>query len=86
LHSAVLDDVDFERLPEVARCHLMLIWILASRVDNVIPLDRLWIARKIAAAEPVDLELLVDRGYLEVCNGEGAPLHGAARNKALARC
>lgn len=86
LHSSVLDDLDFEMLPDVVKGHLMLIWLLASRTDNTLPVDSSWITRKIGANTVVNIALMVERGYLEVCNGEGKPLSGAARNRALAKC
>lgn len=85
-HTSTLDDREFERLPGTTKGQIMMIWLLASRTENVLPVDRGWIAKKIGTSEPLDLELIVSEGYLELCNGEGVPLTGAARSKALSRC
>jgi len=84
-HTETLDNRHFEKLPAATKCHIMLIWLLAARTDNEIAIDREWIAKKIGAAEHVDLEGIVRTGYLEVCNGEGTPLSGAARDRALTK-
>lgn len=83
-HASTLDNRPFENLPGHTKGQIMLIWLLASRTENMIAIDRGWIAKKIGAAEFVDLELMIEKGYLEVCNGEGTPLSGAARDKTLA--
>jgi hypothetical protein len=64
LHSAMMDDYEFAQLPEVARFHLMGIWVLASKTGNKIPADPEWIARRINAQSPVDIELLVSSGFV----------------------
>ena len=85
-HTSVLDDPHFEKLPVSAKAHIMLIWLLASRTDNVLPLDSKWIGGRIGANERVDLELLVDKGYLEVIDEEGVALAAKAAAKALMGC
>jgi hypothetical protein len=64
LHAAVLDDYEFGRLQDASKMHLMGLWILASKCDNHIPADPLWIAKRIGANSPVDLEVLVRAGFL----------------------
>ena len=64
LHSAVLDDYEFGRLQDASKMHLMGIWVLASKCDNKIPADPLWIAKRIGANSPVDLEVLITAGFL----------------------
>jgi hypothetical protein len=65
LHAAMMDDYDFAQLPEVARFHLMGIWVLASKTGNKIPADPEWIERRINAQSPVDLELLITAGFVK---------------------
>lgn len=65
LHASLLDDYQFGRLRDASKMHLMGIWVLASKTDNKIPNDPEWIARRIGATEPVDLEALVMAGFLE---------------------
>ncbi len=64
LHSSVLDDYEFGRLQDASKMHLMGIWVLASKCDNKIPADPLWIAKRIGANSPVDLEVLIAAGFL----------------------
>jgi hypothetical protein len=65
-YASLLDDDDLERLPEIAQLHLFKMWLLASRKQNAIPVDSTWIAKKIGATSPVDIELLVSSGYCEL--------------------
>lgn len=65
LHAALLDDYDFIQLPDDAKGHLMLLWVLASQMDNKIPFDLAWITQRIGARTPVDIEELILRGFLE---------------------
>lgn len=73
LHAEVLDDYAFACLQDASKVHLMLIWVLASRMDNRIPNDPAWIARKINATETVDVDALVSAGFIEVCGEDGGP-------------
>ena len=66
-HLAVLDDYEFSRLPDDAKAHLLLIWLLAARCDNRIPHDAEWIAQRIGVQEEnLQIELLVEGGWLFV--------------------
>lgn len=64
LHRDVLDDYDFDGLTEIQQCHLMKIWLLAAKLNNKIPADPKWIARKIGAQSKVDIDQLVTSGFL----------------------
>jgi len=64
LHRHILDDYEFEHLTEVQQCHLMKIWLLASKLDNKIPDDPDWVAKKIGAKNKVQLDQLVAVGFL----------------------
>lgn len=64
LHAAVLDDYAFACLPDESKAHLMLLWLVASQVDNKIPWDDRWIASKVQASSSVDIEALVNAGFL----------------------
>ncbi len=66
-HLAVLDDYQFSRLPDAAKAHLLLIWLLAARCDNRIPYDAGWIAQRIGVEEKnLQIERLVEGGWLFV--------------------
>ena len=66
MHTSLLDDYEFQRLPDGAKWQLLLLWLVAARQDNHIPDDREWLA-SLFHVDPDDLEidLLVDRGWLE---------------------
>lgn len=64
LYVALLDDYAFATLPDASKAHLVAIWLLASRYQNRIPLDREWIAARINATEPVDLDRLERAGFI----------------------
>lgn len=64
LHRTLLDDYAFSRLQDASKAHLMLIWLLASQMDNKIPYDDVWIGRKIGATDHVDIKSLIDSGFL----------------------
>ncbi len=63
-YNTTLDDYDLGKLPDAAKAHLFAIWLLASRNNNQIPYDPTWVANKINATSPVDLELLSKTGFI----------------------
>lgn len=65
LYNKLLDDYEFGLLPDASKGHLLAIWLLASRFNNVIPLDPKWVASRINANSPVDLTILRGAGFIE---------------------
>ena len=67
LYLSLLDDYEFQKLPDATKAHLLLIWLLAARCDNRIPYDAEWIAQRIGVqAENLQIERLVEGGWLFV--------------------
>jgi hypothetical protein len=64
LYNSTLDDYEIGHLPDAVKAHLIAIWLLASRYDNKIPYDSEWISGKINATVPVDLENLIELGFI----------------------
>jgi hypothetical protein len=64
LYRDTLADYAFSRLHDASKMHLVGIWLLASEAHGRVPADPEWIARRIGATEPVDLQALVDAGFL----------------------
>lgn len=64
LYNSLLDDYEFAALPDASKGHLLAIWLLASRYQNRIPADPVWIQRRINANSPVELQTLVRLGFL----------------------
>jgi hypothetical protein len=65
LYKTVLDDYEYTCLQDASKLHLILIWILASQFENRLPYDSRWIGQRIHATEDVDLDALVDAGFIE---------------------
>lgn len=66
LHNQLLENYDFECLPDASKAHLLCIWLLASRTENKFINDSRWIGRKIGANTEVDTKVLVDSGFLQL--------------------
>ena len=75
LHNHLLDDYEFEMLGDAAKGHLLCIWMLASRTKNEMPLDDKWITKKIGASTKVNLEALINAGFLILEHDASTPLH-----------
>jgi hypothetical protein len=84
LYNEMLDDYEFGRLQDASKMHLIAIWLLASRSDNVLPYDPEWIARRINATSKVNLDQLVDAGFIV----PNQPLHNTEQDASgpLAKC
>lgn len=66
LHAGLLEDYDFECLPDASKLLAICIWMLASRVGhNKIPNDLPWLTRKLPIKAKIDLTPLIDAGFLE---------------------
>ena len=67
LYTKLLDDYDFEALPDSGKLHLLLIWLLAAKAANgPLPYDSAFIKRRLGVAGKVDLEVLKSRGFIEL--------------------
>jgi len=85
-YNTVLDDYELGCLPDASKAHLFAIFLLASRSDNKIPYDAGWVAGKINATDPVDLDLLLEAGYIQRKPAENLEIQGMEQHasKALA--
>ena len=66
LHNQLLENFEFECLPDASKAHLLCIWMLASRTDNKMRADTRWLQRKICANEAVNIDILIESGFVEV--------------------
>ncbi len=65
-HTSLLDDYEFQRLPDAAKWQLLLLWLVAARQDNRIPDDKEWLASLFHVfPDDLEVELLIDHGWLE---------------------
>lgn len=84
VHRELLDDYEFTRLQDASKLHLILIWVLASQLDNRIPNDPAWIAKKIGATEIINLNILIAKNFLSVVQDASKPQTSASN--VLAKC
>lgn len=66
LYGEILDDYGFVCLQDASRSHLILLWVLASRLENRIPYDVDFIQKAIKSTTPIDIEGLIAQGFMEM--------------------
>lgn len=64
LHRDLLRDYHFLCLQDASKMQLMLIWLLASQLDNKIPADPEYIKAQIGIKGELNLKELIDNGFL----------------------
>jgi hypothetical protein len=64
IHRELFLDYEFGCLQDASKLHLMLIWLLASQLDNKIPNNPEFVKEQIHVKEEVDLNLLISKGFL----------------------
>jgi hypothetical protein len=64
LHRDLLRDYEFQCLQDASKLQLMLIWLLASQLDNKIPADENFLKNQLGIKGNLDLKELIDKGYL----------------------
>ena len=74
LHRDILNDYEFSCLQDASKAHLISIWLLASQMDNKLPADPKWIANKINATDPVNINILIDKGFIEIIQNDSNTL------------
>ncbi len=66
LYETAVSNYVFSCLPDASKAHLMQIWVLANHIKNKLPFDAKWIQTRISATEDVDLDGLVEGGFIEM--------------------
>lgn len=84
LYNELLDDYSFGCLQDASKWHLIAIWLLASRSENKLPFDPVWIAKRINATGDVDLMALVEAGFIVA--DQPLPKAEQVASSALAEC
>lgn len=72
LNRDLLNNYAFRDLPDASKAHLMMIWLLASQLDNVIPDDSEWIRERINCNDKVDLNILIKHNFLSKLEGHAS--------------
>lgn len=83
MHRSILSDYAFGCLQDASKAHLMLLWLLASGLDNKIPYDLPWIQKQLDANSPVDVEELILQGFIEVSQDDGKTLASCKQSARL---
>ena len=66
LQNQLLTDYEFSRLSDASKLQLILLWLLASQLDNKIPADEAWIQSNIKTKAKVNLKPLKDLGFIDL--------------------
>jgi len=82
LYNNLLDDYKFTSLPSESKLLLILLMLLASRTDNLIPYDEEWIVAKIQLKPPWNLEPLLRGGFI-VINSLDSTLIASCKHHAI---
>ena len=64
LHRALLEDYQFAALKDKSKAHLIMIWLIASSNEGRVPHDAKFVASRINATDPVDLDAIIAAGFL----------------------
>lgn len=83
LYVEQLDDYEFIQLPDAVKYHVHALMLLAARSGNKIPNDPVWVASRIGASEPVDLQRLFAHGFLEEWRPRAQDAYDAGEQLAL---
>ena len=68
LHKDLLHDYEFTCLHDASKLQLMLIWLLASQMDNKIPCDQNWLKNTLHVEQDIDLKALSDGGFIDIAS------------------
>ena len=80
IYNNLLSDYEFNILPDVTKCHIQLIWLLASKTDNKITNNAAWIKMQIHCHEEIDLDAIIAAGFLEPYDGLQGLKQGRSQN------
>lgn len=85
LYASTLDDYAFLRLTDAQKWHLVGLWILASKLDNVLPNDEAWLAQRIGATSDFAVQPLMDAGFIVLAHCKQNARKSLAHSKRNAR-
>lgn len=86
LYNTLLDNYEFIELPETARGHLVMLWLVASRHVGRIPYDLKYLARAIHAKSRIDIPRLVEAGFLSIVEQDASTAAEQNASTGLAEC
>jgi hypothetical protein len=65
LYRDLWRDPAFFELSEAQRYHIISLFVLASQNDNLLKLDQKWLRHELAISRDIDIQTLVDSGFIE---------------------
>lgn len=65
LYNNLLESYEYSQLSDSSKGHLLGVMLLASRCNNKIPNDPVWISQKTSSKSKVNIKELIDFGFLE---------------------
>ena len=71
LYEIAVNSYAFTSLPDASKAHLIQIWLQANRSNNSVPFDAGWLKIRLSATEDVDLDGLVEGGFIEIIEEKG---------------
>jgi len=71
LHNSLLDDYEYGCLQDASKLLLISLYMLASKCENRIPADPKWIREKGMLSSNIELEPLVNAGFISI-NGDAS--------------
>jgi len=81
LHNSLLDDYEYSCLQDASKLLLISLFMLASKTENQIPADPLWIQQKGMLSSTIDLQPLITAGFINV-NGNASEMLAQCKQDA----
>lgn len=78
LHLELLDDYEFQQLPDETKYHLIGLMLLAARRGNRLPNDHTYLSRQIGANTSINLKTLLQKGFLIPAKRKRTKTHSAS--------
>ena len=83
LHNTLLTDYEFSCLKDASKLQLIMLWVLASQLNNKIPNDEKWIGSKLNLRSKIKLKPLIDTGFIELYQDASTTLADSKQDACL---
>jgi len=74
LHNSILNDWEFLSLPDASKANLLMLWALNTKHEEKIPASPKYLQHAFKAEKPVDLQVLVSAGFIEICQQDASTM------------
>jgi len=86
LHTEIPENYEFSVLSDNHKLQLIMLWVLAGRVGNLLPMDSKWLSRRTHIESEIDVDVLIESGFIYIASEEeillDKELIGLARKEA----